>query len=217
MPLERFSIFLMGTPAPNQLRLAVASASVGVGSSKVTGHTLRARRRRALQQRTSNGEDEEAKAFARSLGARTIFVKLRLKPDQTARLVAALKRAGPREIGGQLFGEQLAPSDFLVTNHCDPEATRQCRPFPCRPGSSCPGGCPVLRPDAASLLEVQLHRRVAQSSRASKSSQAEPTSPRCWTLVCDPDFRGTFAVLMIVRVAGDSLCAAAWVFDPDRK
>ena len=42
-------------------------------------------------------------------------MRLRLAVDQTARLVAALEKAGKREIGGQLFGEQLAPSDFDVT------------------------------------------------------------------------------------------------------
>ena len=42
-------------------------------------------------------------------------MKLRLAGDQTAKLVAALKRGGRREIGGQLFGEQLAPSNFVVT------------------------------------------------------------------------------------------------------
>ena len=42
-------------------------------------------------------------------------MRLRLPADQTSRLVAALEKAGKREIGGQLFGEQLAPSHFVVT------------------------------------------------------------------------------------------------------
>lgn len=43
--------------------------------------------------------------------------------DQAHKLTVALARAGTREIGGQLFGEQLAPSEFRVT-----ELTIQARP-----------------------------------------------------------------------------------------
>jgi hypothetical protein len=34
-------------------------------------------------------------------------------------------------------------------------------------------------------------------------------------LVADPGFRGSFAVLMIVRLDTDVLTAGAWVFDPN--
>lgn len=50
-------------------------------------------------------------------------MKIALAADQTGSLIAALKHAGVKEIGGQLFGEQLAPSDFRVT-----ELTVQSRP-----------------------------------------------------------------------------------------
>jgi hypothetical protein len=51
------------------------------------------------------------------------LVKVTLAADQTRSLVAGLRRAGVKEIGGQLFGEQLAPSNFRVT-----ELTVQARP-----------------------------------------------------------------------------------------
>ncbi len=50
-------------------------------------------------------------------------MRVRIPHDQTENLVAALQRSGRREIGGQLFGEQLAPSDFRVT-----DLTIQARP-----------------------------------------------------------------------------------------
>jgi hypothetical protein len=40
---------------------------------------------------------------------------MRLANDQLEKLKPALAQAGTKEIGGQLFGEQLAPSDFLIT------------------------------------------------------------------------------------------------------
>lgn len=42
-------------------------------------------------------------------------MKITVAADQTEKLVAALRRSGIKETGGQLFGEQLAPSDFRVT------------------------------------------------------------------------------------------------------
>ena len=34
-------------------------------------------------------------------------MRITLAPDQSGKLVAAVRRAGAREIGGQLFGEQV--------------------------------------------------------------------------------------------------------------
>ena len=41
---------------------------------------------------------------------------LRLPADQVRSLRAALEAAGENETGGQMFGEQLASSDFRATN-----------------------------------------------------------------------------------------------------
>lgn len=43
-------------------------------------------------------------------------MRIRLSAEQTRKLLAALGPAGASETGGQLFGEQLAPSDFRVTH-----------------------------------------------------------------------------------------------------
>lgn len=40
---------------------------------------------------------------------------INLANSQVRKLLAALAKAGRREIGGQMFGEQLAPSRFRVT------------------------------------------------------------------------------------------------------
>ncbi len=42
-------------------------------------------------------------------------MRLRLPSDQVAALRGALRKARTNEIGGQIFGEQLAPSDFRAT------------------------------------------------------------------------------------------------------
>src|SRR5688572_23060176 len=55
--------------------------------------------------------------------SRSTRVQIRLASDHVQRLRAALARAGRRETGGQLFGEQLAISYFRVT-----ELTVQARP-----------------------------------------------------------------------------------------
>ena len=141
-------------------------------------------------------------------------MRLRLNPDGTARLAAALKRAGSREIGGQLFGEQLAPSDFVATDVM----------FQKRMGS-------VVRffvdlvlaaQEAAQFFDRTGHRyrryNYIGEWHSHPSFAVRPSSTDVSTmqsLVCDPDFKGSFAVLMIVRLNGDTLCAAAWLFDRD--
>ena len=42
-------------------------------------------------------------------------MRMRLANDQLEKLRPALAQAGTKEIGGQLFGEQLAASDFSIT------------------------------------------------------------------------------------------------------
>ena len=41
-------------------------------------------------------------------------MELHLPLEQAARMSAAVRRGGVREVGGQLFGEQLAPDEFRV-------------------------------------------------------------------------------------------------------
>ena len=141
-------------------------------------------------------------------------MRLSLKSDQAARLVAALKRAGRREIGGQLYGEQLAPSEFLVTDVAVQKRV---------------GGVARFIVDlvqaareAVRFFERTNHQYTRYNYIGEWHSHPEfsvrPSGTDVSTmqsLVCDPEFRGSFAVLMIVRLVGDTLRAAAWVFSPD--
>ena len=141
-------------------------------------------------------------------------MRLSLRSDQTARLVAALERAGRREIGGQLYGEQLAPSGFLVTDVAVQKRV---------------GGVARFIVDlvqaareAVRFFERTNHQYTRYNYIGEWHSHPEfsvrPSGTDISTmqsLVCDPEFRGSFAVLMIVRLVGDTLRAAAWVFSPD--
>ncbi|HAU76575.1 MAG TPA: hypothetical protein DCW88_13925, partial [Agrobacterium sp.] len=42
-------------------------------------------------------------------------MRLKLSKSELASIKAALERAGDKEIGGQLFGQQIEPSHFRVT------------------------------------------------------------------------------------------------------
>ncbi len=138
---------------------------------------------------------------------------IRLGSDVVHRLRSALLRAGTRESGGQLFGEQLALSDFRVT-----ELTVQARP-----GTFARFVVDVLQAarDALRFFDRTRHdyQRFnyigewhSHPSFAVMPSGTDAATMR--ELVRDPAFRGTFAVLMIVRLDGDVLNAGAWVFDP---
>ena len=141
-------------------------------------------------------------------------MRLRLKPDQVAKLVAALEGAGNREIGGQLFGEQLAPSVFLVTELAIQK----------RIGSVARFFVDLVQAarDAARFFRRTGHRYARHNYigewHSHPSFPVQPSGPDIATmreLVRDPEFSGTFAILMIVRLDGNTLAAAAWVFDPD--
>jgi len=140
-------------------------------------------------------------------------VKVRLAPDQTAKLATALARAGSREIGGQLFGEQLAPSDFRVT-YLSIQA---------RPGTIARFVVDLLQAaqDAVRFFERTEHRYTrynyvgewhSHPSFAVQPSGTDVATMRA--LVRDPQFLGSFAVLMIVRLEAKTLTAGAWIFDP---
>ncbi len=138
---------------------------------------------------------------------------IRLDSDVVQRLRSTLAHAGERESGGQLFGEQLAVSDFRVT-----ELTVQARP-----GTLTRFFVDVLQAarDALRFFEHTRHdyQRFnyigewhSHPSFAVIPSGTDTATMR--NLVCDPAFRGRFAVLMIVRLDGEFLTVGAWVFDP---
>nr|WP_249817177.1 Mov34/MPN/PAD-1 family protein [Bradyrhizobium sp. 160] len=136
-----------------------------------------------------------------------------MAPDQTHRLVAALKQAGVKEIGGQLFGEQLAPSDFRVT-----ELTVQSRP-----GTFARFIVDLLQAarDAVRFFDRTEHRYTRYNYigewHSHPSFAVQPSGTDVATmrdLVRDSQFVGYFAILMIVRLDAEALTAGAWLFDP---
>lgn len=140
-------------------------------------------------------------------------MRLRLPNDQTVVLRDALRRAGGKEVGGQIFGEQLAPSDFVAT-----ELT-----FQKRPGSLARFVVDLIQAarDAIRFFDRTEHRYArfnyigewhSHPSFEVRPSDVDLTAMR--RLVRDPSFRGRFAVLMITRLDSDRLTCGAWLFDP---
>lgn len=141
-------------------------------------------------------------------------MRVSLAADQTAKLAAALARAGRREIGGQLFGEQLAPSDFLVT-----ELTIQARP-----GTIARFMVDLIQAarDAVRFFDRTDHCYTRYNYigewHSHPSFAVHPSGTDVGTmraLVGDAQFAGSFAILMIVRIDADRLTAGAWLFDPN--
>lgn len=140
-------------------------------------------------------------------------MRVRVASEQVDKLARALARAGTREAGGQLFGQQLAPSDFRVT-----ELTVQKRS-----GAFAQFVVDVVQAmkDAARFFDRTKHdyRRFnyigewhSHPSFAVTPSDTDATTMR--KLVADPEFRGSFAILMIVRLDGERISRGAWLFDP---
>jgi proteasome lid subunit RPN8/RPN11 len=140
-------------------------------------------------------------------------MRLRIPHDQREKLVTALQRGGRREIGGQLFGEQLARSDFRVT-----DVTIQARP-----GSIARFFVDLLQAarDAMRFFDRTEHRYTRYNYigewHSHPSFDVRPSGTDAETMreiVLDSDFRGHFAVLMIVRLDGPTLTTGASLFDP---
>ena len=131
-------------------------------------------------------------------------MQIRIDPDQLKRLTDALDRAGKSEIGGQLFGRQLAPSKFLVT-----EVVIQKRK-----GSYARFLVDLIQAarDAMKFFDrtghdYTLHNYIGEwHSHPSFSVCPSLTDVETMrALVRDPEFRGTFAILMIARLDSASL------------
>jgi proteasome lid subunit RPN8/RPN11 len=141
-------------------------------------------------------------------------MRVLIASDQVKKLSATLQRAGSRETGGQLFGEQLAPSEFRVI-----ELTIQSRP----------GTIARFVVDLVEAVKYAMQffdRTKHQYLRynyvgewhSHPSYDVRPSGEDTRTmhrLVCDKDFRGNFAVLVIVRLDGNVLRSGAWLFNPE--
>lgn len=140
-------------------------------------------------------------------------MKIAVAADQAEKLVAALRQSGIKETGGQLFGEQLAPSNFRVT-----ELTVQSRT-----GTFARFVVDLLQAakDAVRFFDRTEHRYTRYNYigewHSHPSFAVQPSGPDVAAMrgiVSDRRFAGSFAVLMIVRLDVETLTVGAWVFDP---
>jgi proteasome lid subunit RPN8/RPN11 len=140
-------------------------------------------------------------------------VRLQLQSEQVRALRAALERAGTNEIGGQIYGEQLAVSNFLVTDLT----------FQRRPGTFARFVVDLVQAarDSLKFLDRTEHRYTRFNYigewHSHPSFEVRPSSTDVASmrgLVQDPEFRGNFAVLMIVRLDAPHVTCGGWLFDP---
>ncbi|MBS0234173.1 MAG: Mov34/MPN/PAD-1 family protein [Proteobacteria bacterium] len=140
-------------------------------------------------------------------------MRMRLANNQVAKLKSALAQAGTKEIGGQLFGEQLAPSDFRVTEIA----------IQARRGSFARFLVDLVEAgrNALRFFDRTEHRykrfNYIGEWHSHPSFELKPSPQDVETmvkLVTDPAFKGSFAILMIVRLDGDHVSMGACLFDP---
>lgn len=141
-------------------------------------------------------------------------MRLEIPNDQISALHEALASAGTKEIGGQIFGEQLAPSHFLAS-----ELT-----FQKRRGTFSRFIVDLIQAarDALQFFDRTQHRYTRFNYigewHSHPSFDVCPSITDIETmreLVRDPDFKGHFAVLMITKLEREIIKAGGWVFDPN--
>jgi proteasome lid subunit RPN8/RPN11 len=139
-------------------------------------------------------------------------VRIRVAHDELQKILVALRGAGRREAGGQLYGEQIAPSHFKVN-----QLTVQQRLG--TPAHFTVDVAVALR-DAETYFErtgrnYQRFNYIGEwhSHPSFDISPSKQDRITMLELVRDADFKGTFAVLMIMRLDRSTLSCGAWVFD----
>ena len=141
------------------------------------------------------------------------LVKLKIQNDQLKALRKALKRAGVNEIGGQIFGEQLSPSSFLASTLT----------FQKQKGTFARFFVDLTQAaqDALSFFNKTQHRYSrfnyigewhSHPSFTVHPSATDIESMR--NLVTVSTFKGSFAILMIVKLDGNAIKLGGWLFDP---
>jgi hypothetical protein len=142
-------------------------------------------------------------------------VRIRVAHDQLEKLLVALRGAGRREAGGQLYGEQLAPSHFKVNELTVQEQLGTRAHFTVN--------IPSALRDATTYFERTGHNYQRfnyigewHSHPSFDVSPSDEDRTTMLDLVRDTEFKGTFAVLMIVRLDRSALSCGAWVFDAQR-
>jgi hypothetical protein len=137
--------------------------------------------------------------------------RIRLAHAQVQKLKPALARAEAREIGGRLFAEQ-APPDLRITG-LTIEARR---------GSFTRSIVDLVQAGRQALCSFGRsgHERggidYIGEWRSYSNFEIRPSAAdvqNMINLMTDPAFHGSFAVMMIVRLDGDSLSTGAWLCD----
>ena len=131
-------------------------------------------------------------------------------------IVAALSKAGDREIGGVMMGEQIATNVFAIS-----EITIQ------RKGG---GIASFVRAVSSAVSALsQFFKRTNEDftrfnylgewhSHPSFALQPSGTDVNSmFELVCEPDLGAEFAILMIVKLEDQSFAGNAWVFLPNQE
>lgn len=140
-------------------------------------------------------------------------MKLTIPNDQLRNINHALLKAGVNEIGGQIYGEQIAPSCFRAT-----DVTIQNRS-----GTFARFFVDLIQAaaDAANFFRKTNHDYKKYNYigewHSHPSFAVQPSSVDIDTmraLVSDHGFSGNFAVLMICKIGDEVLELGGWVFTP---
>lgn len=139
-------------------------------------------------------------------------MRIHVAPDQVEKLLVVLRAAGRREVGGQLYGEQVAPSYFRIN-----ELTVQ-QQFGTQADFMVDIDAALRDADAYFGRTGHDYKRFnyvgewhSHPSFAVSPSNEDTTTMT--ELVRDASFKGTFAVLMIARLDRSTLQLGAWVYD----
>ena len=139
-------------------------------------------------------------------------MRIRLPADQMQVLRDVLHQAGSKEIGGQIYGEQIAPSNFVIT-----ELTVQKRA-----GTFSRFVVDLIQVarDAARFFDRTQHQydryNYVGEWHSHPNFEIYPSDVDMETmfrLVTDKDFKGRFAILMIARLYGEELAYGTWLIE----
>lgn len=139
-------------------------------------------------------------------------MRIRLTRESFYDLRQALERGGIRETGGQLFGEQIAPSDFVVTRLTVQHQVGSFSRFVVDIVQAMRDALEFFRSTNRQFARFNyIGEWHSHPSFAIEPSHTDTTAMR--DIVNDADFRGHFAVLVIARLQEASVSCGGWVFD----
>jgi hypothetical protein len=155
----------------------------------------------------TNSAEDECNAGIQALKVQ----RIRLAQDQVQKLKPALARAEAREIGGRLFAEQ-SPPDLRITGlTIAPRRGSFARSVVDLVQAGRQAMCSFGRSEHQTRGIDYIGEWRSYSNFEIRPSAADVQN--MINLMTDPAFHGSFAVMMIVRLDGDSLSTGAWLCD----